>query len=288
MCYPLHEDRAQDPWRGARAAQSARTMRSPRKGHPPGSLFGSETPLVSQAPSRDPRKRQWNTVFMLWDKAARGADGHEAGTVLRSAASPSTLFLSSKPAHTRWESPENKFPEKTYGAYSPRRSANETNWGEGKGWLAQSRKEVRFGLEDASRPHAGAPERSLPGRHRPTSGWHNLPHQEWPLPGLTALHRPRTQSLLSPLENRQLNTSHCWVCFGGYWLLKIYRRWRDVRARAVPMAHWTLASGPARVSRRRRLSMHQLVFKNMLFTIRSRCSLNSNVKIQAFYFLLTD
>lgn len=38
-----------------------------------------------------------------------------------------TLFLSSKPAHMHWESPENKFPKKTYGAYLLRKSANKTN-----------------------------------------------------------------------------------------------------------------------------------------------------------------
>lgn len=32
----------------------------------------------------------------------------------------------------RWESPENKFPKKTYGAYLLRKSANKTNWEEAR------------------------------------------------------------------------------------------------------------------------------------------------------------
>jgi hypothetical protein len=42
------------------------------------------------------------------------------------------------------------------------------------------------------------------------------------------------------------------------------------------------------LSRRRQAEYASVGFQNMLFTIRSRCSLNSNMKIQAFYFLLTD
>lgn len=103
-----------------------------------------------------------------------------------------------------------------------------------------------------------------------------------------ALNQPGIQSLSDPLENRKLKTSHCCVCLRGKWLLKICgKRW-DVNTRAVPMADWILSEGPAIVSRRRQTEYASDGFQNMLFTIRSRCSLSSNVKIQAFYFLLTD
>lgn len=161
--------------------------RPPRDNEEPleGVQTGSENLLRSQAIFCDPRKIQRNIVFMLRDQPAREADGHEgpsvkAGTLVSTAGEPNTLLFSSKPAHMRWGSPENKFPKKTYGAYSLRKTANKTNWEgmrEKADWVFQSHVEVRFRLKDmpgvagpTHAPDRGAPEPSPNQRSPPNFG----------------------------------------------------------------------------------------------------------------------
>lgn len=104
----------------------------------------------------------------------------QAGTPLSSAGEPSTP--PSSKAATRWESPANKFPKKTYGASLLRRSANETSW-EGRGRQpAVPPSQEAEGLrpkdwKGTRAPRTAAPRPSFhrsPGRaasqHRPSCG----------------------------------------------------------------------------------------------------------------------